>query len=141
MLEMVKTKTAKHAVDPKSVHEFMKSLFAEDFHAQRVFSMATGVVGVFHGRIGAVRAARQRALDAAYFAHPERFPHGPPRVALPPVEVSINPITADVVTVAPTPSASVPATSHEHSPNHAAVRTTRAKRTSAARGEAAPITT
>src|SRR5690606_26639634 len=37
---------------------------------------------VFHGRIEGVRATRQAALDVAYAAHPERFPHGPPRVPM-----------------------------------------------------------
>jgi putative transposase len=47
---------------------------------------------VFHGRVEAVRGTRQAALDAAYAAHPERFPHGPPSVRLPPAAVSINPV-------------------------------------------------
>lgn len=53
---------------------------------------------VFHGRVDAVRATRQAALDAAYAAHPERFPHRPPRVALPPAEVHINPLEAGALT-------------------------------------------
>jgi len=32
---------------------------------------------VFHGRVKAVHAARQAALDAHYAAHPERYPDGP----------------------------------------------------------------
>ncbi len=55
---------------------------------------------VFFGRVEPVRAVRQAALDAAYKAHPERFPHGPPLVALPPSEVSINPITSSAVALA-----------------------------------------
>jgi transposase InsO family protein len=55
---------------------------------------------VFFARVDEVRAVRQAALDAAYQAHPERFPHGPPRVALPPREVSINPITSRAVALA-----------------------------------------
>jgi len=47
---------------------------------------------VFHGRVVEVAARRQAALDAAYAAHPERFPNGAPRVALPPAKVSINPL-------------------------------------------------
>ncbi len=54
---------------------------------------------VFHGRVEVVRAARQHALDAAYAAHPERFPHGPPRVRMPPAAVHINPLDADAVEV------------------------------------------
>lgn len=38
---------------------------------------------VFTGRVNEVAATRQRALDAAFHAHPERFPHGPPRVQRP----------------------------------------------------------
>jgi len=47
---------------------------------------------VFFGKVEEVRATRQVALDAAFAAHPERFPGGAPRVALPPSEVSINPL-------------------------------------------------
>ena len=54
---------------------------------------------VFFGRVEAVRAVRQVALDEAYVAHPERFPNGAPKAALPPVEVSINPIEASAVLV------------------------------------------
>lgn len=54
---------------------------------------------VFFGRVEQVRNIRQAALDAAHAAHPERFPHGAPRVVLPPSEVSINPITSSAVTV------------------------------------------
>lgn len=55
---------------------------------------------VFHGRVEAVRATRQAALDLAYAAHPERFLHGPPRVRMPPTEVHINPFEAGAVRVA-----------------------------------------
>lgn len=54
---------------------------------------------VFHGRVELVAAERQRALDAAYAAHPERFPHGAPRVPRPPAAVHINPLNAGVVPV------------------------------------------
>lgn len=54
---------------------------------------------VFFGRVDAVRAIRQAALDTAHGAHPERFPNGPPRVALPPAEVHINPLEALTVTL------------------------------------------
>ncbi len=52
---------------------------------------------VFHGRVEVVRAARQSALDAAYRAHPERFPHGAPRVQMPPTSVHINPADAHAI--------------------------------------------
>jgi len=64
---------------------------------------------VFFGRVEAVRAVRQSALDAAYDAHPERFPHGRPRVPLPPAAVHINPLVADAISLAPaTSNASTP---------------------------------
>lgn len=47
---------------------------------------------VFIGRVPELAATRQRALDAAYEAHPERFVRGRPRVRLPPDKVVINPI-------------------------------------------------
>jgi putative transposase len=59
---------------------------------------------VFHRRVEDVRAVRQAALDDAYQAHPERFPHGPPRVALPPAVVHINPLLADAFDVHAPPS-------------------------------------
>lgn len=49
---------------------------------------------VFRSEVAAVAAVRQRALDAAYAAHPERFVNGPPRVPLPPAQVLINPADA-----------------------------------------------
>jgi len=96
---------------------------------------------VFFGRVDAVRDVRQRALDAAYQAHPERFPHGPPRVALPPAEVCINPVTADVVTVATAPSTPVPASTEERPTKTGAQRRIRAKPASPARGQPAPLAT
>lgn len=56
---------------------------------------------VFFGRVEAIRIVRQAALDAAHQAHPERFPHGAPQVALPPREVSLNPLTSSAVPMAP----------------------------------------
>lgn len=47
---------------------------------------------VFEGRVEAVAETRQRALDGAYAAHPERFPNGRPVVRRPPAEVAINPL-------------------------------------------------
>ena len=45
---------------------------------------------VHHGRAAVIVEARQRALDAAYAAHPERFVRGAPTHHLPPTEVWIN---------------------------------------------------
>lgn len=47
-------------------------------------------VSVHRGTVQQVVAQRQRVLDAAYAAHPERFVGGAPAVALPPQEVWIN---------------------------------------------------
>lgn len=52
---------------------------------------------VFFGRVAAVHAIRQSALDAAYTLHPERFPNGPPKAALPPSAVHINPLEAHLL--------------------------------------------
>lgn len=46
---------------------------------------------VFHGRVEAVHARRQAALDAYYAAHPERYPKGRPIAQRPPEQVTINP--------------------------------------------------
>ena len=62
---------------------------------------------VFHGRVAAVAAIRQATLDAAYLAHPERFPNAPPRVRLPPDAVFINPMNSETVAVAGLPSTEV----------------------------------
>lgn len=51
---------------------------------------------VFHGRVEEVATARQRALDAAHAAHPERFPNGPPTVRRPPTKVEINPTSPEL---------------------------------------------
>lgn len=48
---------------------------------------------VFYGRVEEVAEVRQRALDAAYAAHPERFPRGAPIVRRPPAKVQINPVS------------------------------------------------
>jgi putative transposase len=52
---------------------------------------------VFFGRVEDVAARRQVALDAAYAAHPERFPNGSPTVRRPPGSVAINPLSVDDV--------------------------------------------
>jgi putative transposase len=46
---------------------------------------------VFYGRVDDIIATRQRALDEAFAAHPERFPNGPPVARRPPPLVQINP--------------------------------------------------
>jgi putative transposase len=46
---------------------------------------------VFLGTFAAMRDKRQAAMDAMWQRHPERFPHGRPRVAAPPSFVAIDP--------------------------------------------------
>lgn len=50
---------------------------------------------VFLRRVEAIIVNRQRALDAAFAAHPERFPNGPPVAQRPPAVVAINPVPAE----------------------------------------------
>ena len=52
-----------------------------------------------------IRCARQRVLDAAYQAHPERFPNGAPTHHLPPAEVWINQPTTNTVVIEPAQAA------------------------------------
>jgi putative transposase len=59
---------------------------------------------VFFDRIGVVHTVRQGALDAAYALHPERFPNGAPKAALPLAQVNINPIEVLAVTVNQAPT-------------------------------------
>jgi putative transposase len=58
---------------------------------------------VHHGLVEQRRAARQVVMDAAFAAHPNRFPGGRPVVRLPRTTVWINPPTTT-----PTPDSSVP---------------------------------
>ena len=60
---------------------------------------------VFTGRYREVYAVRQAALDEHYRRHPERFVHGPPKAALPPATVAINPWTPDELQQAKAPAA------------------------------------
>lgn len=48
---------------------------------------------VHTGRFREIAERKQRALDAQYARHPQRFVRGRPTVAMPPTSVSINPIT------------------------------------------------
>jgi putative transposase len=52
---------------------------------------------VFTGRYRDIAATRQAALDEMYRKHPERFVAGPPKTAMPPSIVSINPITPEAI--------------------------------------------
>jgi putative transposase len=59
-------------------------------HCHSGIAMLTPHV-VHSGRAEAALAQRQTALDAAFVAHPERFPKGPPKVQPLPTAVWINP--------------------------------------------------
>ncbi len=52
---------------------------------------------VFTGAFRDVAKQKQRALDAVYGRHPERFVKGRPLVALPPAVVAINPVPLELV--------------------------------------------
>jgi putative transposase len=52
---------------------------------------------VHHGRASDIVAARQRVLDAAHAAHPERFVHGLPIQKKPPAAAWINPPPTEAV--------------------------------------------
>ena len=69
--------------------------YAEHHHHSGLALFTPG--DVFHGRVASIAVVRQAALDAAFAAHPERFPNGPPVVALPPASVAINPLAAPIV--------------------------------------------
>ena len=52
---------------------------------------------VHHGRTADIVAARQRVLDAAHAAHPERFVTGRPIQKAPPPAAWINPPSTEAV--------------------------------------------
>jgi putative transposase len=58
---------------------------------------------VFTGRYKEIAVTRQKALDAQYRLHPERFVKGPPLAKMPPEQVAINPVEeSDEGTPSPT---------------------------------------
>ncbi len=63
---------------------------------------------VYFGRYLELDRVRQRALDAAYAAHPERFVNGPPKSPAVPEEVWINRPAEQTVTIE-IPAAQAPA--------------------------------
>lgn len=50
---------------------------------------------VFTGRYRQVASDKQRALDAQYAAHPERFVAGAPTAPMPPARVMLNPVSPE----------------------------------------------
>jgi putative transposase len=79
---------------------WLESFFAwhNDAHQHSGLALFTPAE-VFFGRVDAVHRVRQDALNAKYALYPERFPNGPPRAALPPAEVHINPLEAHAVSM------------------------------------------
>lgn len=82
-------------------HEHARTWCAEFFEWYNHHHQHSGLAlftpaDVFHGRIEDLAGTRQAGLDAAYAAHPERFVHGPPKVARPPDVVAINPLEPEV---------------------------------------------
>jgi putative transposase len=65
---------------------------------------------VFFGRVAELACNRQRALDAGYAAHAERFVRGRPTVRLPPAKVAINPIDPGAATQSVADALSAPET-------------------------------
>lgn len=84
---------------------YLQDFFAwhNDHHHHSGLALFTPA-DVFYGRVPAVAATRQATLDAAYRAHPQRFPNGAPRVRLPPDKVHINPITTESLPITHAPS-------------------------------------
>jgi putative transposase len=63
--------------------------FYNDQHRHSGLAMLTPA-DVHYRRAAERIAARAVTMNAAYLAHPERFPHGPPTPQLPPTQVWIN---------------------------------------------------
>lgn len=63
---------------------------------------------VHTGRYRQIGECKQRALDAHYARHPERFVRGRPIVAMPPTSVSINPIVETEEAQAPAGAVNFP---------------------------------
>ena len=69
-------------------------------HEHRHSGLAMLTPAMVHfDRVDDVIADKQVALDAALRRHPERFPHGPPKVLRPPAEVWINRPSVGTATV------------------------------------------
>lgn len=72
------------------VGKFVSAYHDRAHQGLRLYSPAE----VFHGKVDAVQAIRQKTLDEHYAAHPERYPKGPPKAHRPPAKVTINPLDA-----------------------------------------------
>lgn len=81
----------------QDARSFCRDFFGwyNDEHHHSGLAMLTPA-DVHHGLAAERVAIRAKVLEAAYLAHPERFPHGPPKPRKPPNEVWINkPKTSD----------------------------------------------
>jgi putative transposase len=99
--------------DLAHVTDWARSTFAWYNHEHYHTALALLTPAMVHaGQAEAVLADRQRTLDAAYAAHPERFPHGRPRCGHLPEQVWINQpavaLQAGSVPIAPAPEAPLP---------------------------------
>jgi putative transposase len=134
-------KTAKYQPDYPgkfATLEHTRAYFAEFFdwycehHHHEGLALFTPA-DVFYGRVESVAAVRQRALDAQYDAHPERFVRGRPVVARPRPRVHIN-----VPLIEPAPATALG--SNEVAVPDAVAESSPPKRNSArARPESAPV--
>ena len=81
-----------HFVDREDATSFCRSFFPwyNTEHRHGGIAMLTPDV-VYHGRAQRVLAQRQRTLEAAWAAHPERFVRGEPKATPLPEAVWINP--------------------------------------------------
>ena len=69
----------------------MSMLFAGSITPKNPGSITAKSDNVYYGRAEDRLAQRHTVLQAAYAAHPERFPHGLPRPQLLPAATYINP--------------------------------------------------
>lgn len=83
-------------VDVAHARQWMAEFFAwyNEVHRHHGLALFTPA-DVYFGRVEEKAAVRERALAAAYAAHPERFVRGAPKVRRPPKGVHINPLLAD----------------------------------------------
>jgi putative transposase len=100
------------------VHGWARETFTWYNHHHYHSALALLTPAIVHaGQAEAVLADRQQTLDAAYEAHPERFPNGRPRAGSLPEKVWINEpavaVQADPVPIAPAPEAPLP----DHQPS------------------------
>jgi putative transposase len=71
------------------IGEFIRTYHERPHQGLALYSPAD----VYQGRVDAVHATRQKALDAHHAAHPERYAK-PPKAHRPPRKVTINPLDA-----------------------------------------------